>query len=381
MKYVFRIVILAIILICGKTVSAQRYVADPFKRDSVAVMNLTADKGVGTEAFRIAKGDTVNVLAQVEGFTDYGVLTSGGREYAVHVRDFRIVDADGAEDPWETMDVKWRTPEGRYYSTLTPYLIILGLVVCALLAGLVGRRVRLVRRVALIFIPLLIIAACYLEVCAYLALGTDMFWWCDKDRFGFWGSMLRVLPFTLVVVGQLASYPVYTRLMTRDSDEDAPTGALLPMGISFLAAIPVVAIVLLVCALFHMGKPMQNIVGTCIFVAIVGFGSLTSITLNVKLLGFFKGIWLSLFGAIYIVGAMIAVLGFGIALWHLLIQVIVTVVPWAFLLFAAAHAGDSTENNPTSRKEKQWSTADKFLGLDEVDRRQREQRRKIGLPD
>ena len=98
-----------------------------------------------------------------------------------------------------------------------------------------------------------------------------------------------------------------------------------------------------------------------------------------KSLGFFKGIWLSLFGAIYIVGAMIAVLGFGIALWHLLIQVIVTVVPWAFLLFAAAHAGDSKENNPTSKKkENEWS---KFIGLDEVHRRQREQRRKIGLPD
>lgn len=379
MKYVFKIVILAIFLICGETASAKRYVADPFKRDSVKVSELTADNGVGVKAFMIAAGDTVDIVGPVEKFPRHGVAEIGGKKYAVRMIDFCIADTDGAEDPWETMDVKWRTPEGRYYSTLTPYLIIVGLVVCALLAGLVGRRVRFVRRVALIFIPLLIIAACYLEVCAYLALGTDMFWWCDKDRFGFWGSMLRVLPFTLVLVGQLASYPVYTRLMTQDSDEDAPTGALLPMGLSFLAAIPVVAIVLLVCALFHMGKPMQNIVGTCIFVAIVGFGSLTSITLNVKLLGFLKGIWLSLFGAIYIVGAMIAVLGFGIALWHLLIQVIVTVVPWAFLLFAAAHAGDSKENNHTSKKEEnEWS---KFIGLDEVHRRQREQRRKIGLPD
>ena len=356
MQHILRTLVIAITLICAQAATAQRYVADPFNRDSVAVMELTRDNGVGTEAFRIAKGDTVTVLGPVEGFPDYGVASFGGTKYAVSVMEFRIIADDGAEDPWETATARWRSPQGRYYSTLPPYMLIVGLVICALLLGLAGRRVGAVRKIALIFMPLMIAGACYIEISAYLALHTDMFWWCDEDRYGFWGSVLRVIPFSAVLVAQVLSYPVYGRLMLQDGGEDdAAVGSILPMAISFLVSLPVVGVVLLVCAMFHMGQPMQAVVGTCVFFAVVGIGSFTSIAMNISSFGFFKGLWLSLFGAVYIVGAMIAVLGLGIALWNIFVQIVITLAPYVIAIALLAGKPHETAVTPDGRMVTGWT--------------------------
>lgn len=327
MKHILTALLMAISLICASRAEAQTYVADPFNRDSVAVMELTAEKAVGVEAFKIAKGDTVEVFGGVEGFSGYGVAKFDGSEYAVNVHDFLIVDED-VEDPWETATARWRSPEGRTYSTLPPYLLIVALVVGALLMGWLGMRVRAVGGFAELFMPVMIALACYMEISAYAALHTGMFWWCEIGRYGFWGSVLRVIPLSMVIVAQVASYPMYCKLMSRGKDVGVGIGSLVPMGVSFLVVLPVIAIVLLVCGMFHMGKPTQAIVGTCIFAAVVGLGSLSTISLNIKSFGIVKGLWMSLFGAVYVVGAMIAVLGFVIAIWKLFVQMVITLVPY-----------------------------------------------------
>lgn len=120
--------------------------------------------------------------------------------------------------------------------------------------------------------------------------------------------------------------------MVGKDGEYASASGVIPMGISLVVSLPVIAIVLLVCALFHMGKPMQEVVGTCLFLGIVGIGSLTTIIMNIKMFGFFKGMWLTVFGLVYLVGFLIAAFGLIMALWNLFVQMVITVVPWALLL-------------------------------------------------
>lgn len=349
MPYFIKTIFIAIMMLSAWQVSGQRYVADPFKRDSVTlnqIQIISGKEAVGIEAFSIAAGDTVRVLRRVEDFPDYGVIKVDGKEYAISIfGNLCFIDDEEVEDPWETLTARWRTPDGRLYSTLTPYQYIVGLVLGSLLLMLVGQKLKLVRLIALILVPLMIALACYLEVRGYLALGTRMFWWCDSEIYGFWGSVLRVLPFGFVILAQLVSFPFYGRLVARDC---SPMGGLKPMAVSFLIAIPVIFIVCLVLGLLRVSNSTLQIIAGIILIAIIGLGSMSTIVLNIKSYGFFKGLWLTLFGVVYIVGAMIAVFGFAIALWNLFVQMLVAMLPWllcAFFLFAAGHAEDSSSGH------------------------------------
>lgn len=347
----FRILLVALASLFVNTVSAGTYVVDTQKRDSLQAYELRVINGkeaVAVPLFCIANGDTLTVSHQIDGFPDYAAVRINGKYYAVPANQLCFVD-EGGEDPWNTWEEKWRTPRGRYYSTLTPYLMVVALVVGALLLGLLGLICRPVRHIARLLVPIMIAVACYLEINAWLALQSDMFWWCDKDIYGFWGSVLRVLPFSLVLGGQLASYPIYKMLIfDRDKEETGAT-SILPMSVSFVVAIPVIFIVLLVCAIFHMGKPMQSYVGLGLLTVIVGLGSLTSIVINVKALGLLRGLWFTVFGAIYTIGAMIAVVGLGTALWHLFVQMLITVAPWAllFMILTSRPAEPDPNRKPT----------------------------------
>lgn len=303
--------------------------------DSLQVSELSTVKGkevVGAHLFKIANGDTLRNVRQIEEFPNHAAIRIDGKTYAVRAHDLCFIEEDGAEDPWNTLENSWRTPKGKFYTSLTPYYYIILLVVGSLLLGVAGMGIKFFRFLAILLMPVMIAAACYLEIDAWLALGTDMFWWCDNDRYGFWGSTLRLLPFTLVLLGQFASYPLYCKLMEGKNGEYASASGVIPMGISLVVSLPVIAIVLLICALFHMGKPMQEVVGTCLFLAIVGIGSLTTIIMNIKMFGFFKGMWLTVFGLVYLVGFLIAAFGLIMALWNLFVQMVITVVPWALLL-------------------------------------------------
>lgn len=328
-------------------------------------------EAVGVHKFKIANGDTVTLTRPIENFPGYAAVKIDGKEYAVSTFQLCFIDNEEVEDPYNTLQIRWHTPEGRYFSTLTPYLYIVYLVGGALLLGLLAVSFRPLRFVAGLLVPLMIAAACYLEVSAWLALNSDMFWWCDKERFGFWGSVLRVIPFSFVLLGQLASYFVYKKLMiSKDNDKTANT-SIMPIGISILVAVPVIVIAVFVCALCHVGKPTQNIVGTVILAVIVGVGSLTSIVLNIKALGVIRGLWFTVFGAIYIVGAMIALIGFGIALWHLLLEVLITIVPWALLFLILTHSSSSSgaSEETSSRAREIREEADKKKADEEATRR------------
>lgn len=100
------------------------------------------------------------MLRQVENNHKYGVIQIDGKEYAVTVKsNLCFIDNEEVEDPWNTLESKWRTPDGRLYSTLTPFLWILGLVMGALLLLLAGLKAKLIKWLALLVVPVMIALA------------------------------------------------------------------------------------------------------------------------------------------------------------------------------------------------------------------------------
>lgn len=94
-------------------------------------------------------------------------------------------------------------------------------------------------------------------------------------------------------------------------------------------------IVCLVLGLLRVSNSTLQIIAGIIIIAIIGLGSMSTIVLNIKSYGFFKGMGLTIFGVVYIVGAMIAVLGFAIALWNLFVQMLVAMLPWLLCAFSS----------------------------------------------
>lgn len=370
---IIRFVIVTVVALLSFDVSAQSYVVDTKHGDSLDIKELIVKNGtetVGRNLFRIAAGDTITVLRPIENLSGCAVVEIAGLEYAVRTNRLRSVD-DNKSAGSENFGF---TPDDSYYSILTPYLYVVCMVLGALVLSLLGGHFPLIRKIALFAVPVLIVASCYIEVCAWLALKTGMFWWCSKDTYGFWGSLLRVLPFSGVLLSQLATYPLYKRLIFQTAADGADTTSIVPMGIAFIAVIPVLFIVLLVCALFHMSKPMQSYVGLGLTVAIIGVGTLITAVTNIKALGFFRGFLFTIFEMVYIVGAMVAVTGLAIAVWKLFIQMLITMLPYLFLWLVVTHAPDKVPDGAgDANKKKKDSTLDIIMGTTEADRKRAEE--------
>ena len=158
-----------------------------------------------------------------------------------------------------------------------------------------------------------------------------------------------------------------------DGNSHADT-TIIPMAISFPAVFPVVFIFLLVCALFHMSKSMQSSIGLGISICITGIGFLTSAYFNIKAIGWIRGIIFTIFGAVYIVAAMVCLVGLGIAMWELFLQMVITMLPYVFLFVVLTHK--PAANDSKSKAEERDSTLDIIMGTTKADRKREERLRK-----
>lgn len=330
--------------------ATNQYVLDALLKDSVSVYGIRiSDSGVETRgdlAWRLPVGDTVLVERALSGNKEYALTIIAGNRYAVRSSD--ILATDGVEeDPWDTRADHRHSAEAKYFATYPPYIIIISLVVCALIVTLLGLRIRGMRTFAVYIIPILMIAACYWEVRAFITLGTDAFWWCDLDTYGFWNTTLRVLPFTLLVAFQLMVYPMYKNLLSGNNPEIKDELSIKPMAVSFVIALPIIAFVTLIAAIFHCGSLVQSVIGLITLLAVLCIGSAQSMRRNVRTLGIGGGIAFSVFCAIYIVGAMVAVLGLVITLLRVFVQILITLLPWLLILMVVTGTSSQSEIKPT----------------------------------
>ena len=327
---------------------AQKYIIDDNFGDSVNIFKITLsdpqsdEETLGEPAFKMAMGEEVEVTRLLKGKKNYGAIKIDGQEYGVKSRYLLFSE----ENPEGTEDIFGNTRErtnhswaGKFFATFTPYAIIALLFILAIVFMLWGFKNIAVRARALYVVPGCMIIASLLEVWAYITLGTDAFWWCSMDNYGFWGSLIRAIPFVLFVAYQLYSIKLYERLLLgKDSSVKL---SIKPLAISLAICIPLMLIAVFALTSMGLKSALRDILTILTFLVSLGIGVLISFRKNVKVLGKVAGTAFTVFGIAYIIGSIVAVIGAVIMIFEIIVQILVICAAFAGLAFAMSHSGGS----------------------------------------
>jgi len=341
-----KLILLFVALGVGFTpANAQRYVVDLlFARDSMRVSEIlvsekSGDEVPGVTAFYISNGEELTITRVLKGNENMGVIVRDGKEYAVSGGSLILSDnnPEGTVDLFPDLRKNGKhTAVEHFFTTMTPYWIIAMLFIAAIACAFLGR-IGSFRRVSLIMMPLCILAASLLEIWGYISIGSSIFWWCDYDKYGFWGSALRAIPFVIFCVFQIFSIKLYERILfEKDSDNEI---SIMPMAISLGVCIPITLVAVFAGAIWW--RSANEIVAGIVFVLSLGLGTFITLRKNIRTLGKVSGTLLTAFIGIYIVGVIIAGVGLIVLLLRLILQMLVILAGIGAVLFLAGSAGGS----------------------------------------
>lgn len=324
--------------------SAQIYVIDDNFVDSVEVCHIkknATNESLGSTAFKLPLGETVMVERLLNGQSSYCAVKIDGKEYGMS--GWYLLMSD--ENPEGTEDILGDTRSrvnhsllGKFFATMTPYWIVAILLVISMAFTWLGLKNEKIREIALIEVPSSLLAVSVIEAMAYWTLGTTAFWWCDPDKFGFFGALFRVIPFILFVAFQLYSIKLYMHLLTNDEDNEL---SVKPMLISIGLCIPVTLAVVFCCAgFFGIKSPWLEIITVVTFLLSLGIGIFISTKKNLEELGKTAGTMFTLFGIVWAIGAVVALVGLVIVIFKLILQILIVIAACFGLAFAFGQ-GDS----------------------------------------
>ena len=237
--------------------------------------------------------------------------------------------------------VRYHTDWGRFLTTLWPCWLVIGFIVLAILICYISVwfDIRPLRQAGIIVVPLLLLAVAGIEVMAYQLFGGDAFWWCDVDRYGFWRSALRILPFILVVFAQIASIWWYEAILFYDEPGRSKEIHLKPAVIGFLVSIPAIIVFYLVAQMGFKWKGSGcELTAGLLFLGIILVGIGITLKQNIGELGFWKGVAITLFALVYILGTIVAVGALVVAILQLIFQILCVLFGLAILCGAGAGA-------------------------------------------
>lgn len=206
-----------------------------------------------------------------------------------------------------------------FSGSIVPFIIIGSLLVLGGLTAYLGLEINRFTRTALIVTPVALLTASAMEAWAFYDLGKQVFWWCDSDTYGFWGAFWRMIPFGICVYVQLISIILYKGMLDIESGSDL---ALKPLAISLATSIPAFLVTAAICSLLHLPKVWLDIISTSVFLTVLGAGCIKSLYRNIKVLGAGGGIAFTLFGAVYVIGACVAIGGLIMVLFQNFVQTI-----------------------------------------------------------
>ncbi len=355
MKKILQLLLCGILtVVLSAPARAQIYVVDDNFADSVSVYNITLSKDgkyeqLAQEAFKLPMGETVTVERLLKGQTAYGLIKVNGKEYGISSGYLLFSDdnSEGTEDIFgntrERTNHSWT---GKFFATFTPYAIIAILFLVAMAFMFIGMKIGTMRRYALFVVPGCILLASILEIWAYWVLGNDAFWWCDKDKYGFFGSLLRAIPFMLFVAFQLFSFKFYQQLLLgKDSETKL---SIKPMAISIVICIPAPVALAVILSLCDIRGTFVDILTVIVFLASLIIGILISMKKNVSLLGKTAGLAFTIFGIVYIIGSLVAVWGLVVVIFRLIIQILIICAAIVGVCFAMDKGGAGSSSSSSS---------------------------------
>ena len=178
------------------------------------------------------------------------------------------------------------------------------------------------RTIVLIVMPAAILIFSLIEIYGYIKFGGDIFWWCEYERYGFFGSLFRVFPFAAMVAAQVFSIKLYEKVLFEgndDPDDDNRKISLKPAAWSLALCIPVLIVIILILGSMDLENTiLMDILGVGGFLVTLGVGLVISFRRNVKNFGAVSGLWVTIFSIVYIIGCIIS----AIAMITLIVQII-----------------------------------------------------------
>lgn len=355
MKKILQLLLCGILtVVLSAPARAQKYVVDDNFADSVSVRHISFSKDgkseqLDKEAFKLPMGETVTVERLLKGQTAYGLIKVNGKEYGINSGYLLFSD----ENPEGTEDVFGNTRDrinhswaGKFFASFTPYAIIAILFLVAMAFMFIGMKINTMRRYAIFVVPGCILLASLLEIWAYWVLGNNAFWWCDKDKYGFFGSLFRAIPFMLFVAFQLYSFKFYQQLLLgKDSETKL---SIKPMAISIAICIPVPVALAVILAIFGVRGTFVDILTVVAFLASFAIGVLISMKKNVSVLGKTAGLAFTIFGIVYIIGSLVALWGLLVVIFRLIIQILIICAAILSVGFALDKGGTSSSSSSSS---------------------------------
>ena len=299
--------------------------------------------GSGSECIKIEKGGKGYVIPEKEKkvFFERGhafkpiafiqgyryVFQEEDKYYAVAMSEVQFADSDDAEElAFMVRGESSKMAEfgGHFYGTtaaLWLMLIVMGAAAIVAFLYLMCGMASL-RPLFLAVIPAAILVFSFIEIVGFVKFGNDIFWWCEYERYGFFGSLFRLFPFAAMVAAQVFSIKLYEHALflgNDDPSDDEGKISLKPAAWSLALCIPVLVILAFSLAGLGLQKTIwMDVVPLIAFLGTLGTGLYISFRRNVKVFGRATGLWVTIFSIVYILGCIIS----AIAMIILIVQII-----------------------------------------------------------
>lgn len=340
-----RLSLLLALLFTYVITSAQEFIINPWGADELQCYAVTKSaEGFSVnynkeEGLNVADGTIIQKIAESDnGY--YYIFEHEGKYYAADRKELKFSDnnPEDVENPLSAKIQARGSALGNFYRTSKAITsIVLIMLVAAIIATLfVGLKMYSLRPLFLIIVPVAILAVSIIEVVGFLRFGMDMFWWCEYDRYGFFGSLFRVIPFMLVMAAQLFSIKFYELgLIINDpspeSNEEKKI-SVKPAFISLAICVPVFLVVVFTMAGLDLQGIWMDIAAIVAFLGSLGVGVLITLKRNIKAWGSINGLWVTIFTIVYCLGCIVSGIGLIALIFKIIFQMLVVI--GAFLILA-----------------------------------------------
>ena len=325
---------------------AQQYVVDPLFADSVNCYRVVLKDSVWKEAtdkqrqvLTLSKGTVIQVdTCKKSNLSSYLIFDHGNWSYRISRSDLKWSELNPAEteNPLPLKQRLRHSKLGKFFSSYGPCWLVVGLLAFVYILFFVTvkfPRADLILSLPMI-VPVCLLLVAAVEIGGYALLGGDVFWWCDYDRYGFFGSLWRVIPFVLVVAAQLYVIKIYDAVLmvAADLPDDDNGIHLRSLVWAFVLPVPI-AIVYMIVVYWLLGwkGDASTMVLVLLMLGVFVGGFVNTFRRNINTYGAKLGVWVSLFSIIYVIASLIAIGGLVYLIIRLIIQIIIALVVLAIL--------------------------------------------------
>ena len=319
---------------------APQYIIDPLLSDSVtcyrAVLKDTAWIVKDYSRKKVFPRGLMIDSCGMPRSTKYSVIfVNNGKHYQIRKADllWSRTNIDSLQTGLSAKTARQHSTLGIFFSSLWPCWLVIGLVSLPLLFTIIlpfalsrfetmRRILAVILNAMVVVMPLCLLIVAIIEAGGYLLFGGQAFWWCDKDRYGFIGSVLRILPFLIVVMVQVFSIWWYEGLLFQ-GEQGGKEIHMKPAVISFCVSIPaLIACLLLTEEVLDWKETTAEWTSVALFFGILLIGVIITLVRNIREVGALKGSLITAFVLVYIIGCMVAIGGLVVAVLKVLIPLL-----------------------------------------------------------